>query len=56
MTQIDTKATNELAALQQEANQGFANAQFRLGFICASGQGVPQDFAQAVAWWRKAAA
>ena len=30
-------------------------AQFYLGFLYNAGQGVPQDYTQAVFWWRKAA-
>jgi TPR repeat protein len=37
------------------AEQGDAKAQFNLGHMYASGQGVPQDDAQAVNWFRKAA-
>jgi TPR repeat protein len=38
------------------AEQGRAVAQHNLGFMYANGQGVPQDYAAAVKWWRKAAA
>ena len=37
------------------ADQGDAFAQYDLGVMYANGQGVPQDYAQAVAWYRKAA-
>lgn len=33
-----------------------AEAQFNLGIMYHNGLGVPQDYAQAVAWYRKAAA
>jgi hypothetical protein len=36
------------------AEQGDAKAQFRLGGMYLNGQGVPQDAAEAVKWWRKA--
>ncbi len=37
------------------AEQGYANAQFNLGFMFRNGQGVPQDYAEAVKWYRLAA-
>jgi hypothetical protein len=37
------------------AEQGNAEAQFKLGRMYAKGEGVPQDYVQAVAWFRKAA-
>jgi len=38
------------------AEQGHAGAQLNLGIIYAEGgEGVPQDYAQAVSWFRKAA-
>ena len=37
------------------AEQGDADAQFALGFMYRNGQGVPEDFHQAVLWYRKAA-
>ncbi len=37
------------------AAQGDARAQYNLGFLCANGQGVPQDYAKAVEWYTKAA-
>ena len=39
----------------QAAEQGFAAAQYNLGLMYANGQGVHQDDAQAVRWYRKAA-
>jgi Sel1 repeat len=38
------------------AAKGDAGAQYNLGWLYAQGQGVPQDYAQARAWWEKAAA
>ena len=43
---------DELRAL---AEQGDAEAQFNLGLIYHDGQGVPEDYAEAVRWWRLAA-
>ena len=39
----------------QAAEQGYAKAQFNLGLIYYNGQGVRQDYTQAVQWYRKAA-
>ena len=39
----------------QVAEQGNAEAQFNLGLMYDNGQGVRQDYAQAVQWYRKAA-
>ncbi len=36
-------------------NQGHAIAQSYLGFMYDNGQGVPQDYAEAAKWYRKAA-
>jgi uncharacterized protein len=37
------------------AEQGDASAQNNLGVMYDQGQGVPQDYAEAVKWYRKAA-
>ncbi len=37
------------------AEQGDADAQFNLGIMYDNGRGVPQDYVQAVRWYRKAA-
>ncbi len=37
------------------AEQGYAGAQFYLGVMYATGRGLPQDYAEAVKWYRKAA-
>ncbi len=47
--------TPEIAALSVKANAGDADAQYNLGSAYDLGQGVPQDNAQAAAWYRKAA-
>ena len=44
-----------LAGLQNYAEQGNAAAQFNLGLMYASGEGVPKDDAEAVRWYRLAA-
>ena len=43
------------AALQQQAQQGDAAAQFQLGTRFDAGQDVPQNFAMAAKWFRAAA-
>ena len=48
--------TADIAALRAKANAGNAAAQWLLGYAYQVGRGVPQDDAQAVAWYRKAAA
>ena len=42
-------------ALRVLAEQGNAQAQYRLGFLYRHGQGVPQDNGEAFHWYRKAA-
>ena len=37
------------------AAQGDASAQFNLGLMYDNGQGVPQDYKEAVKWWKKSA-
>lgn len=37
------------------AEQGIANAQNNLGVMYNAGRGVPQDYAEAVRWYRLAA-
>jgi uncharacterized protein len=44
-----------LRLLRPLADQGDAGAQYNLGLIYANGQGVPQDYAAAVNWYRKGA-
>ena len=43
------------SALPRAADTGDAESQYRLGVSYANGDGVPQDHAKAVAWFRKAA-
>ena len=52
------KAGEYATALQEWthlAEQGFAGAEYNLGFMYNKGQGVPQDYAEAVKWFRLAA-
>jgi len=45
----------DVKKLIQLANQGNVEAQYDLGVRYANGEGVPQDYAQAVKWYRLAA-
>ena len=47
--------TLEIDALRPRAVQGDAWAQYDLGQIFADGRGVPQDYGEALWWWRLAA-
>ncbi len=40
---------------RKAAEQGDAVAQFNLGAVYAAGEGVPQDYAEALKWYRRAA-
>ena len=42
-------------SLRMAADLGLARAQYNLGLMYFSGQGVTQDYAEAVMWYRKAA-
>src|SRR5260370_42113148 len=42
-------------AARLRAEQGDANAQYSLGNMYRNGQGVPEDYAEAVRWFRTAA-
>lgn len=42
-------------AVRKIADQGNALAQSNLGVMYAEGKGVPQDYKEAMKWWRKAA-
>jgi len=44
-----------LRVWRPRAEQGYAAAQIHLGFMYATGQGVPQDDAEALKWYRLAA-
>ena len=47
--------TTALKLLRPRAEQGDAEAQFRLGIMYRFGQGVPKDYADAAKWYRLAA-
>lgn len=42
--------------LQKAAEQGHANAQYKLGEMYANGRGVYRNDSEALGWYRKAAA
>jgi len=46
---------NTLAELVAKAKTGDTEAMVGLGYMYAGGQGVIQDYKEAVKWWRKAA-
>ena len=52
---IVLSAQGDLYTVRQAAEQGDATAQFNLGVMYAKGEGVPQDDAAAVRWYRLAA-
>ena len=49
----DKPSAQELADLRARADAGEASAQFELGLMYANGRGVPQDDAEAIAWYRR---
>ena len=40
---------------RKAAEQGYADAQYNLGVMYAQGQGVRQDYTQAMQWYRQSA-
>ena len=46
---------DEIVQLLQRAEQGDAEAQIELGMLYSVGVGVPEDDAESVAWFRRAA-
>ncbi len=46
---------HDFDAVKKAAEQGHADAQYNLGVMYANGDGVPEDYAEAVRWFRKAA-
>jgi len=48
-------AQTDVEALKAKAEQGYAEAQYYLGFMYANGEGVPQDYVQAQKWVNLAA-
>ena len=54
--EIKARALDAIAQLRQQAENGEAEAQFKLGLILYSGMGVEADRPAAREWWQKAAA
>ena len=52
---LKTEPVKAVAACSHLAEQGDAVAQFKLGEMYAKGEGLPEDDAEAMKWWRKAA-
>ena len=49
------QAAPDVSKLQKLAEAGDAEAQFNLALFYEDGEGVTQDYAEAVKWWRLAA-
>src|ERR1035441_120037 len=49
-----TQSVNDQRTLTEQAEKGNARAQYNLGVMYHTGQGVPQDNSEAVKWFRKA--
>lgn len=54
-TQASEQLSPALNALRKDAEAGFSYAQLQLGIIYGTGQGVRQDYVEAMKWFRKAA-
>ena len=53
-SQDQTQRQDVVEAIRLAAEEGDASAQFNLGVMYANGEGVPQDYAEAVRWYRLA--
>ena len=54
-TDAAAQTAAEVATTRQQAEQGAADAQNALGLMYYNGEGVPQDYVEAVRWYRLAA-
>ena len=52
---VTPASAQDYEATRHAAEQGDADAQFNLGVAYENGEGVPQDYAEAVRWYRLAA-
>jgi hypothetical protein len=52
---VEQSSLDNVAAIRKAAEQGNADAQSKLGTMYYDGQGLPQDYSQALYWSRKAA-
>ena len=48
-------ADDDFDAVKKAAEQGHVDSQFILGLMYDNGYGVPEDYAEAVRWFRKSA-
>lgn len=55
LAQVATPSKAQIATLLAKAKAGNADAQESLGVLYGNGEGIPQDYAQAASWYRKAA-
>ena len=55
LTGLVVAQSTEIEQLRSAAEQGDASAQFNLGLKYYNGEGVPQDYQEAVKWYRLAA-
>ena len=55
LSEVEISSIQSFQLNQSKANQGDANAQFNLALMYKHGEGVPQDFKQAIQWYTKAA-
>jgi TPR repeat protein len=53
--QLRTPTPTDIAEWRVDADDGYAAAQFNLGLMYDTGDGVPQDDTQAATWYRQAA-
>jgi len=54
--QVDAKSDDiDIETTIQKAKEGHATAQYNLGYMYCKGEGVSQDYKQAVYWYKKAA-
>lgn len=51
----DPTTLQDIAALEQKANQGEEDAQYELGMLYKNGSGVQKDYMKAIEWLTKAA-
>jgi uncharacterized protein len=54
-TLLKTAPDRAVSACRHLANKGNAGAQFNLGLMYDTGQGVPQNYAEAAKWYRRSA-
>ena len=52
---FQSAAASEFDEMKALADQGIAYAQYNLGVMYDNGEGVPENYAEAVKWFRKAA-